>query len=135
MRGCYEIKFNSIGNESIGYLVALEAKDQIPFEIKRIYYSHSVPNDVVRGNHAHKKLEQVLICLNGNLKIKCFNGKEEKIYELNSNDKGLYMGPMTWREIYNYTECTVLLVIVSEYYDENDYIRDYDEFLKLAKNI
>ncbi|MGL5694285.1 MAG: sugar 3,4-ketoisomerase [Peptostreptococcaceae bacterium] len=132
MKGCYEIEFNSIGNNDIGYLVALEENNQIPFEIKRIYYSHSVPKDVVRGNHAHKKLQQVLICLNGNLKIKCSNGKEEKIYYLNDNNKGLYMGPMTWREIYNYNEYTVLLVIVSEYYDENDYIRDYDEFLKLA---
>ncbi len=128
---CYILSFDEIGNMEIGYLTSLESLKNIPFDIKRVYYTYDVPAKIKRGFHAHKKLEQVLICVNGSIKVKCFNGKEEKIYSLDKPNEGLYIGPMIWREIYDYSENTVLMVLASELYDEDDYIRNYDEFVKL----
>lgn len=125
------IKFVNIGSKSIGYLIALEENKNIPFDIKRVYYTYGVPTKQKRGFHAHKSLEQVLICVSGSVKVKCFNGKEEKIYLLDKPNEGLYIGPIVWREIYDYSENTVLMVLASELYDEDDYIRNYDEFVKL----
>lgn len=132
MEGCYLIDFNSIGDEHIGYLTALEENKDIPFDIKRVYYTYNVPQDVNRGFHAHRDLQQVLICLNGSLKVKCFNGIEEEIYTLNLPNKGLYLNSMIWREMFDYEENTVLMVLASKFYDSSDYIRDYDKFLEIV---
>ncbi len=133
MDNIYEINFRKIGNKEIGHLVPLEQYREIPFEIKRIYYTYGVPESVKRGFHAHKELEQVLICLNGEIKVKCFDGKEERIFKLNNPSKGLYISSMIWREVFDYKRNAVLIVLASEYYNEKDYIRDYDKFLKLVK--
>lgn len=125
------IDLDRIGSKNIGYLTSLEGNKNIPFNINRVYYIYDVPRDIKRGFHAHKNLEQVLICVSGSVKVKCFDGKEEKIYSLNKPNEGLYIGPMVWREIYDYSENTVLMVLASELYNEDDYIRDYDEFVKL----
>ena len=79
MKNCYIIDFNSIGDEQRGYLVSLEENKNIPFSVKRVYYTYGVPTDAQRGFHAHKNLEQVLVCTSGSLKVKCFDGKNEKI--------------------------------------------------------
>ncbi|MCC0708781.1 sugar 3,4-ketoisomerase [Clostridioides sp. ES-S-0190-01] len=124
------IKFESIGSEYVGSLIALESNKAIPFDIKRVYYIYDVPHRVRRGFHAHKTLEQVLVCLNGSVKIRCFDGVRDTTIVLNRNDVGLYIGPGVWHEMFDFDEKTVLISIASEYYNEDDYIRDYEEFLK-----
>ena len=133
MKKYYYIEFNKIGNSEIGYLTALEENKNIPFDIKRVYYTYGVPINKKRGFHAHKNLEQVLICINGSVNVKCFDGKEEKIYLLDKPNEGLYIGTMVWREMYDYEENTVLMVLASELYDEDDYIRDYEKFISYFK--
>lgn len=126
----YLINFLPIGNENTGYIIALEKNKPVKFDIKRVYYIHSVPESMQRGFHAHKSIEQILICLNGNIKVRCFDGKIEKVYELNSSNQGLYIGDMVWHEMFNYTKGAILLVLASEIYNEDDYIRNFDEFMK-----
>lgn len=129
MKNCYMIDFNSIGNDEMGYLISLEENKNIPFDVKRVYYTYGVPANTERGFHAHKNLEQVLVCTNGSLKVKCFDGVNEEIYILDNPSKGLYMSNAIWRIIYEYSENAVLMVLASQYYSEDDYIRNYDEFL------
>lgn len=126
------IKFREIVDK-YGCLTPIEGKKNIPFEIKRVYYITKVNKDVVRGNHSHKELHQILISLNGTVKIKVKNPLEEEVIELNKSSEGLYIGPMIWREMYDFSEDAVLLVLASEYYDESDYVRNYDFYLDEAK--
>jgi len=133
MKNCRIINFKKIGNNDVGFLIALEGNREVPFNIKRIYYIYNVPKKIKRGFHAHKTLEQVLICMSGSVKIKVDDGNEKNIIELNTPNKGLYIGLGIWREMYDFNQSSVLLVLASEYYDENDYIRDYEEFLKMIK--
>ena len=133
MKNCRIINFKKIGNSNVGFLTALEENREIPFNIKRIYYVYTVPKEIKRGFHAHKRLEQILICMSGSVKIKVDNGNEKKIFELSDPSKGLYIGPGVWREMYDFNQSSVLLVLASEYYNESDYIRDYEEFLEYRK--
>ena len=133
MKNCRIIDFKKIGNSDVGFLTALEGDREIPFDIKRIYYVYTVPKEIKRGFHAHKRLEQILICMSGSVKIKVDNGNEKRIFELSNPSKGLYIGPGIWREMYDFDKSAVLLVLASEYYNEEDYIRDYEEFLKMIK--
>ena len=123
-------KLDSKTNESWGALTPIESKGDIPFEIKRIYYIYNVNDNQVRGKHSHKKLHQVLICLNGSVDVKLENYFGSETYTLNDPTLGLYVGPDNWREMFNFTNDAVLLVLASEHYDEDDYIRDYDTFLE-----
>ena len=113
-----------------GQLIALEEYKDIPFDIKRVYYMYDTRDDVVRGCHAHKNLQQILICVNGSCRIRLDNGKEKEEVLLNKPFEGLYLTSDIWREMYDFFPGTVLMVLASEYYNENDYIRDYDEFIK-----
>ncbi len=128
------LNFDIKGNEK-GSIIALEQYKNIPFEIKRVYYIFGTKEGVRRGFHAHKRLEQVLICMSGSIKIKVDNGKEKRIIKLNNPSKGLYIGPGIWREMYDFDKIAVLLVLASEYFSENDYIRDYEEFKCYKKQI
>ncbi len=130
LKNCKIINFNKFGDHK-GSLVPIESKKDIPFDIKRIYYITNVPNDVTRGFHSHRNLEQVLICVNGSVKIRLSDSNKEEIVELSSVNKGLYIGHMIWREMFDFSEQAVLLVMASDYYNEDDYIRDYTEY-KLA---
>ena len=132
MYNCSLIKFKDI-TDKYGHLTPIEAKIDIPFEIKRIYYITRVEQGITRGFHSHRKLHQVLICLNGSIKIRVKNPNEEEIIELNDSSVGLYIGTYVWREMFDFTEGSVLLVLASEYYDEDDYIRNYDFYLEEAK--
>ena len=116
-----------------GQLVALEEKKDIPFEIKRVYYMYDTGEGVRRGFHAHKSLEQILICIHGSCKILLDNGGEEKVVSLEKPYEGLYICNDIWREMYDFSPDAVLLVLASDFYDESDYIRNYDEFLKLIE--
>ena len=113
-----------------GQLVALEEIKDIPFTIKRVYYMYDTVSGVIRGKHAHKSLQQILICIHGSCKVRLDNGTESKVVPLEKPYEGLYISNIVWREMYDFSEDAVLLVLASELYDESDYIRDYDDFLK-----
>ena len=117
-----------------GQLIALEEFKDIPFRIKRVYYMYDTADGFVRGKHAHKNLEQILVCIHGSCKIKLDNGYEQKVVPLEKPYEGLYVPNNMWREMYDFSEGAVLLVFASELYDASDYIRDYDEFLEFVKN-
>ncbi len=118
-----------------GQLVALEEFKDIPFEIKRVYYIYDTLEGVRRGFHAHKNLEQILICIHGSCKVLLDNGKEKKVVPLEKPYEGLYIANNMWREMFDFSPDAVLLVLASELYDESDYIRDYDKFLEeIAKD-
>jgi dTDP-4-dehydrorhamnose 3,5-epimerase-like enzyme len=121
----YNFRLNS---DARGPLVAIEALQDIPFEIKRVYYIFGTREDVRRGLHAHKKLQQVLICVHGSCTILLDNGAEREEIILNNPTQGLFVDRMIWREMYNFSSDAVLLVLASEHYNEEDYIRDYKEF-------
>lgn len=124
--------FQPHGDER-GQLVALEEFKDIPFTIKRVYYMYETMEGVVRGQHAHKSLEQILICIHGSCKIRLDNGIEEKVVPLEKPYEGLYVANNMWREMFDFSSDAVLLVLASELYDETDYIRDYDEFIKFVQ--
>ncbi len=125
--------FQPHGDER-GQLIALEEYKDIPFQIKRVYYMYETGEGVRRGFHAHKKLKQILICVHGSCKIHLDNGEEQKEVILEKPYEGLYIDNNMWREMYDFSPDAVLMVLASEVYDESDYIRNYDEFLKFVKN-
>lgn len=116
-----------------GQLVALEEGKEIPFQVKRVYYMYDTVEGVRRGYHAHKCLEQILICVHGSCKILLDNGKETAVVNLDTPFEGLYISNDMWREMYDFSPDAVLMVLASELYDEADYIRNYDEFLKFVE--
>lgn len=134
MDNILQYNFNAF-SDKYGNLVALEENSKnIPFAIKRIYYIFDVDGDIRRGFHSHLALDQMLICVNGSVKILVKTPYEEEIIELNNPHRGLYIGPMIWREMYDFSPGSVLLVLASEHYDEADYIRDYEKYEVLAKD-
>lgn len=126
------LKFDIKGDER-GSLIALESLKNIPFEIKRVYYIFGNKNNVRRGFHAHKNLQQVLIAVSGSCKILLDNGKNKQEVLLDLPSKGLLIKDCMWREMFDFSSDCVLLVLSNEHYDENDYIRDYNQFLDLWK--
>lgn len=114
---------------NVGSLSFMEAEGHIPFPIQRVYYIYDVPEGVRRGFHAHKKLRQVLICLHGSCKILLDDTHEKHIVSLTSPSEGLLIEHAVWREMYDFSPGAVLMVLASEHYSEEDYIRDYDQFL------
>jgi dTDP-4-dehydrorhamnose 3,5-epimerase-like enzyme len=131
MYNCSLLKFINI-NSKYGDLTPIEEMVDVPFDIKRIYYITKVPPGIERGFHAHRKLHQVLICLNGSVKIKVKNPKEDTEFLLEDSSVGLYIGPYIWREMYDFSEGAVLLVLASDYYSEDDYIRNIDFYMQEA---
>ena len=126
----YEIlEFAVKGNHS-GNLVALEKGADFPFEIKRVYYTWGTDKNIVRGRHAHKNLEQVVVCTAGSCDFILDNGSQKETINLSSPSKGLYIKQNVWREFTNFSADCVVMVLASEHYDETDYIRDYDAFLQ-----
>jgi dTDP-4-dehydrorhamnose 3,5-epimerase-like enzyme len=117
-----------------GSLIALESERNIPFEIKRVYYIFNTMPGVARGFHAHKMLRQILVCVAGSCTIVLDDGCIRSEYVLDRPDIGLEIGPCTWREMKNFSEEAVLLVLASDYYNEDDYIREYSDFLSFIKN-
>jgi len=123
------IDFQKHGDER-GMLIALETNKEIPFEIKRVYYMYDTLFGVRRGFHAHKKLQQILICTSGSCKIHLDNGNETMEVVLDKPYQGLYVANDMWREMYDFSPGAVLMVLASELYDESDYIRNYEDFIK-----
>lgn len=128
------VNFPPLGDKR-GSLVALEANKTVPFDIKRVYYIFGTQKDVSRGFHAHKNLKQVAVCVTGKCRMVVDNGVERIETWLDSPTKGLLINDLTWREMHEFSDDCVLLVLASEHYDESDYIRDYDEFLKGINNV
>jgi len=126
------IDFEIKGDER-GSLIAIEDKKDIPFDIKRVYYIYNTKKNTSRGFHAHKKLRQVAICLKGSCKFVLDDGNEKNSIILNDPSIGLVINEMVWREMYDFSKDCVLMVLASDYYDESDYIRDHEEFLKLGE--
>lgn len=124
--------FQQHGDER-GMLVALETMKDIPFEIKRVYYMYDTKEGVRRGYHAHKSLEQILVCIHGSCKILLDNGYEKETVLLDKPHEGLYIANNIWREMFDFSSDAVLMVLASELYNEDDYIRDYDKFLDTIK--
>jgi dTDP-4-dehydrorhamnose 3,5-epimerase-like enzyme len=125
------ISFKTLGDER-GSLIALEENYNTPFAIKRVYYIFDTKEGVRRGFHAHIDLKQIAICVKGSCTFVLDNGKNREEIVLDSPDSGLLIEGLVWREMYNFSPDCVLLVLASEHYDEDDYIRDYDKFLELA---
>lgn len=128
-----KINYYKFYSDKYGKLIALEENSEVPFSIKRVYYIYEVEDCVRRGFHSHKKLEQILICVHGSVKILLKTPDNEETIVLDDPKKGLYIGPDIWREMYDFDDEAVLLVLASDFYDENDYIRDYSEYEKYYK--
>lgn len=125
---CHTIELPRI-NEPRGNLTFVESSRHIPFPIQRVYYLYDVPGGAERGGHAHKALHQLIIAMSGSFDIHLDDGKEKKTIHMNRSYNGLYICPMIWREIDNFSSGAVCMVLASDYYDEEDYYRSYDDFI------
>ena len=126
------LEFDQKGDER-GHLVIVEGNQDIPFEIKRIFYIYGSDAEVVRGQHANRKSQFVLINVAGTSKVRVRDGKgNEIIYALNRPHTGIYLPNMIWKDMYEFSEDSVLLCLASEHYDETEYIRDYEEYVKIV---
>ncbi|MDI3318641.1 sugar 3,4-ketoisomerase [Pinibacter soli] len=122
------VEFASIGDSSLGFITIAEAHKNVPFEIKRVYWTYFTPHNVIRGGHAHKNLEQIIFAVCGRIEfnIETIDG-EKNSFVLDSPDKGLYIPRLVWRDI-KFSHNAVLLCLASEVYLEEDYIRHYEDF-------
>ena len=127
------INMTVIGDER-GKLVSLEGSKNVPFDIKRVYYIFDTLPDQNRGMHAHINIEQIIIALDGACDFVLDNGKTKETVRLNRPDVGLYIGKNMWREMQHFSYGCKLMVLASDYYDEKEYIRDYDKFLAEVNN-
>ncbi len=126
----YKLINFKIRGDHTGKLVALEKGDDFPFEIKRVYYIWDTDEKVIRGKHAHRALEQMIICTSGSCDFLLDNGKEKTTVHLDNPAQGLYLKHNIWREFTNFSANCMLTILASEHYSEDDYIRNYEEFLK-----
>ena len=120
-------------HEPRGNLTFIEGGRHVGFEIKRIYYLYDVPGGAERGGHAHKELQQLIIAMSGSFDVVLSDGCQKKRYHLNRPYYGLYVPTMLWRELDNFSSGSVCMVLASNYYEEKDYYRDYNEFLRIVK--
>ena len=125
---CKIINFKDLGDER-GKLVVIEGNKDIPFEIQRVFYIYGSDADVVRGQHANRESEFVLINVAGTSKVRITDGKEEFIVELNKPMMGVYIPKMVWKDMYDFSSDSVLLVLASTHYDGKEYIRNYEDYL------
>ncbi|MBR5994350.1 MAG: WxcM-like domain-containing protein [Lachnospiraceae bacterium] len=124
------LEFQQKGDER-GHLVIVEGMNDIPFEIKRIFYIYGSDGDVIRGRHANRESEFVLINVSGTSKVKVCDGKgKEAVYSLDRPHTGIYLPRMIWKEMFDFSSDSVLLCLASTYYNAKEYIRDYDEFVQ-----
>lgn len=117
-----------------GNLAFLESYNHIPFQIERVYYLYDVPLQTIRGEHAHFELEQLIIACSGSIDITLDDGYTSKKYTLNDPCCGLYVAPLIWRRLENFKNRAVCLVMASKKYQESDYIRNYTDFIRVARN-
>ena len=126
---CPVLSFADLGDER-GKLIVIEGAQTIPFEIKRVFYIYDSDSAVIRGQHANRESEFVLINVKGKSKVRITDGTEEFIVELDKPMTGVYIPKMIWKDMYDFSPDSVLLVLASTHYDGNEYIRNYDDYLK-----
>lgn len=131
IKDCKIIKLPVISDPR-GNLTFIEGNRHIPFEIKRAYYLYDVPGGSERGSHAHKNLQQFIVAMSGSFDVVLNDGIKEKRFHLNRSNFGLYVCPMMWRYIDNFSSGSVCMVLASEFFEPSDYIRDYDSFVETA---
>lgn len=118
--------------DSRGALIALESERDLPFKIQRVYYIYGTKTAIARGCHAHRSLKQLLIAVTGLVKIRCeYCGRKEN-FTLDRPEKGLFLEGLVWHEMYDFSEDCVLLVLASDFYSEDDYVRNYEDFKKMV---
>lgn len=130
---CPVLQFGDLGDER-GKLVVIEGGQSIPFDIKRIFYIYESDATVVRGQHANRNSEFVLVNVAGQSKVRITDGTEEFVVELNKPMMGVYIPQMIWKDMYDFSPDSVLLVLASTHYDEKEYIRDYNDYIEIIKN-
>ena len=126
---CKVLNFGDLGDER-GKLVVVEGDKDIPFKIERVFYIYGSDSEVIRGQHANRESEFVLINVGGTSKVRIDNGHTEAIIELNKPMMGLYIPTMVWKDMYDFSEDSILLVLASTHYNGQEYIRDYEEYKK-----
>lgn len=129
---CKLIEFKDLGDER-GKLVVIEGNESIPFEIQRVFYIYDSDSDVVRGQHANRESEFVLINVSGKSKVYIDDGYENMVVELDRPMLGVYIPKMVWKDMYDFSEDSVLLVLANTHYNGDEYIRDYDEYISIIK--
>lgn len=129
---CKFIEFSQKGDER-GHLVVIEGNENVPFDIKRVFYIYGSDRDVIRGRHANYNSEFVLINVSGTSKVKVDDGTNQQVFDLDRPHVGVYIPKLVWKDMYDFSEDSVLLCLASEHYDANEYIRDYDKYLTIRK--
>lgn len=129
------IEFGEYGDERGNLVVAECGGIDVPFDVKRVFYIYGSDSTVVRGSHANKRTEFVLINVAGSSKVRIDNGRETDVVELNRPRMGLFIPAMLWKDMYDFSQDSVLLVLASEHYDGNEYIRDHDEYVKMVADM
>lgn len=132
IRDCRLIEFPQRGDER-GHLVVVEGSQDIPFDIRRVFYIYGSDRDVIRGRHANYNTEFVLINVSGTSKVKVDDGTTRKVFHLDRPHIGIYLPKLIWKDMYDFSEDSVLLCLASEHYDAEEYIRDYDEYLEVVQ--
>ena len=127
------INFKVMGDER-GSLIAFEENQNVPFDIKRVFYIYGTQENISRGNHSHYKTKQLLVAVHGGCKVTLDDGNKKKTYTLNKANVGLLQKAMIWGTMHDFTEDCILMVFADTYYDESDYIRDYDKFLEIISD-
>ncbi|WOI10101.1 FdtA/QdtA family cupin domain-containing protein [Thalassospira lucentensis] len=126
---CKMVDLPKVSNAQ-GNLTFIEGKNHVPFDIQRVYYLYDVPGGAIRGGHAHKNLHQMIIAMSGSFDITLDDGRNKKKFHLNRSYSGLYICPMIWRELDNFSSGSVCMVLASSIYREEDYHRNYSEFMR-----
>lgn len=129
---CRMVDLPSVRSDGLGELSFIEAERHVPFEIRRVYYLYDVPAGGLRGGHAHRQLQQLLVSLSGSLDVVVNDGRAEARFRLLHRNQGLYLPKMVWRDLENFSGGAVCLVLASQHYEESDYIRDWEEFAALV---
>jgi len=132
VRNCRFITFEGY-RDVRGWLVAFESLKNVPFKIKRVYTISNVAHGVTRGKHAHVHLEQLIVCISGSCNFLLDDGKNKEVTVLNTPQIGLYIGAYIWREMFDFSQGCILMVLASELHDAGDYIYDYEKFLEIIK--
>ena len=132
---CPVIELGKIKGERRGNLTVVENDGTLPFDVKRVYYLYDVPGGAARGSHAHKSLSQLIVAASGSFQVTLNDGRQKRTYFLNRPYKGLLVRPGIWRDLDDFSSGAVCMVLASEVYVKEDYIRDYQEFLEYRKQL